>query len=161
MKRFSGNSEFDAGGQMPTSPDCTDAVMSRLGFKRMDDSSLRRERLRSRSMRVGSFVFLLAVVLFGVVWDRAGQEIGATPTLPAAVNESQAVRAQALAGLAAPFQQLERALDSAIDSWGAAPETLGIERSEEAVKPVDVPENNSTSPAPLDVEKAIAPFSQS
>jgi hypothetical protein len=135
----------------PPAPDVTEMVMSRLGFEQQERSTVRRERIGRHGARVGGFLLLVLVMLSGTLWDQAARDGGVTATLPASMNESKGMRAQALSGLLAPFERLEVALDSTIYSWGTA-ERSDVDR--EMVDPtLDVP-----APAPLDEGNAVAPF---
>lgn len=147
----------DHTGRVQTSDlDVTDRVMDRLGFEQRSPNAMRRERLSRHGARLGGFLVLVVVILLGTLLDRALHDGESLATLPVSVNESKAMRAQALSGLLAPFERLEQVLDSSVYSWGDD-EHPDSRLHREVVDPT--PEG--PTPALFDAGKAAAPFSSS
>lgn len=61
------NSQFDA-------PDVTDRVMADLGFRRVDTSTMRRNRLRQRLMRTAIAAAFIGAIATGVLLEDSARE---------------------------------------------------------------------------------------
>lgn len=160
MSQYPDSSDHNGSHPFDPIPDVTDVVMSRLGFERLSQKAARRQRRRVRNRRIVGGLGVLSLVMLAVAWNRAGQDVAPQPLLPTSVQHSQSMRAEALSGLFAPLQELERALE--ID-FGTSDGAQDPERaSGVVVSPVTGVQGDVVPfSVPFDEEDAAAPFPQS